>query len=86
MVSISDTTLTLAVSDDSKQANPPVADFTVTLKEAPKTPPAVGADVEVVGTVASYTQKPLLITMTGGEIQEKAAAKAPVKKAPVRRR
>ncbi len=86
VVSISDTTLTLAVSDDSKQANPPVADFTVTLKEAPKTPPAVGADVEVVGTVASYTQKPLLITMTGGEIQEKAAAKAPVKKAPVRRR
>ena len=90
VVSISDTTLTLAVSDDSKQATPPTADFTVTLKEAPKTPPAVGADVEVVGTLASYTQKPLMITMTSGTIQEKAAAKpaakAPARRAPARRR
>jgi hypothetical protein len=89
VVSIADTTLTIAVSDDAKQANPVVADFSITLKEAPKTAPVVGADVDVVATFASYTQKPMLITMTGGEIQEKAApkAKAPVKRAaPARRK
>ncbi len=85
VVSIADTTLTLAVSDDAKQANPATADFSVTLKEAPKTPPTVGAEVAVVATFASYTQKPLMITMTGGEIQEKAAAKTPAKAAPARR-
>jgi hypothetical protein len=82
VVSISDTTLTLAVSDDAKQANPIVADVTVTLSEAPKTPPAVGSDVSVIATPASYTQKPLMITMTDGSIE--APAKAPAK-APVRR-
>ena len=88
VVSIADTALTLAVSDDAKQASPMVADVSVTLTEAPKTPPAVGADVSVVGTVASYTQKPTLITMTGGSIEApKAAAKTPVKRAaPARRR
>ncbi|MGI4854431.1 MAG: tetratricopeptide repeat protein [Janthinobacterium lividum] len=89
VVSIADTVLTLAVSDDAKQANPATADVSVTLKEAPKTPPAVGAEVSVLGTFASYTQKPLMITMTGGEIQAKAASKssaAPARKAPVRRR
>jgi hypothetical protein len=84
VVSIADTTLTLAVSDDAKQANPMVADFSITLKEAPKTAPVAGAQVDVVATFASYTQKPMLVTMTGGEIQEKTPAKAPAK-APVRR-
>ena len=89
VVSVTDTTVMLAVSDDSKQANPMVADFTATLTEAPKTPPAVGSEVELVGVLASYTQKPLMITMTGAQIVEKAKAaapKAPVKRAPVRRR
>jgi len=89
VVSITDTTLTIAVSDDAKQANPLVADFSVTLKEAPKTPPAVGSDVNVIGTIDSYTQKPVMITMTGGEIEAKAAAKpaAPAHHAaPARRR
>ncbi|MGI4756960.1 MAG: hypothetical protein ACRYGF_08955 [Janthinobacterium lividum] len=89
VVSISDTTLTLAVSDDAKQANPATADFSVTLKEAPKTAPTVGADVSVAATFASYTQKPLMITMTGGEIEAKAAAKSaatPARRAPARRR
>lgn len=86
VVSIADTTLTLAVSDDAKQANPVMADFSITLKEAPKTTPVVGADVAVLATFASYTQKPLMITMTGGEIEAKAAAKAPAAKAPPARR
>ncbi len=76
VVSIADTTLTLAVSDDAKQANPATADFSITLKEAPKTPPTVGAELAVVATFASYTQKPLMITMTGGEISEKAKTPA----------
>ena len=85
VVSIADTALTLAVSDDAKQANPMVADVTVALKEAPKIVPAVGADVTVVGTFASYTQKPVMITMTGGTIEAKAAPKAAAKAAPARR-
>ena len=87
VVSIADTTLTIAVSDDAKQASPMVADFSITLKEAPKTAPVVGADVDVVGTIASYTQKPVMITMTDGEIPAKAAPKAaPARRAPARRR
>ena len=85
VVAISGTDLQLAVSDDAKAANPKVADFDITLKEEAKTPPAVGATVKVIGTVDSYTQKPLLIKMTGGEIPAKKAA-APVRKAPVRHR
>ena len=91
VVSLTDTALMLAVSDDAKQASPMVGDVTITLKEAPKTAPAVGADVEVVGTLTAYTQKPLMVTMTGAAIQEKAAPKAatkasPAKRAPARRR
>ena len=87
VVSASGTDLQLAVSDDAKAANPKVADVDVTLKEEPKTAPAVDATVEVLGTFDSYTQKPLLIKMTGGEIQTKAAAKAPARTAarPTRR-
>jgi tetratricopeptide (TPR) repeat protein len=87
VVSIDGTDLKLAVTDDAKAANPKTADVEVTLKEAPKTTPAVDATVEVVGTFDSYTQQPLLVKMTGGEIQAKAAARtAPARRAPARRR
>ncbi len=86
VVSISGTDLQIAVSDDSKTANPKIADFDITLKEEPKTTPTVGSSVKVIATVDSYTQKPLLVKMTGGEIQAKKAAAAPAHKAPVRRR
>jgi hypothetical protein len=90
VVSIADTTLTMAVSDDAKQANPLVADFTITLTEAPKVAPVVGADTSVVATFDSFTQKPLMMTMTGGSVEVKAAPKAtkaaPAKRAPARRR
>lgn len=86
VVSITDTDLQLAVTDDSKQASPKVADVDITLKEAPKTPPAVDATVEVLGTFDSYTQKPLLVKMTGGEIQAKAAARTPARSATPARR
>ena len=86
VVSVSGTALQLAVSDDAKASTPKVADVAVTLKEAPKTAPAVDAPVTVVGMVDSYTQKPLLITMTGGEIEAKAATRAPSARRPAPRR
>ena len=86
VVAISGTDLQLAVSDDSKAATPKVADFDITLTAEPKTPPAVDATVDVVATFDSYTQKPVMIKMTGGEVQSKKAAAAPVHRAPARRR
>ena len=79
VVSVTDTSLTGSVSDDSVQAK--TADFTFTLKEPIKTPPAVGAKVSMTGTYDSYTPNPLMITMTdAAPVVEK---KAPAKKAPV---
>ncbi len=70
----------VAVSDDALQSK--TADFTFNMKEPLKTVPAVGSKVSLIGTYASYTQKPLMITMSDASV----AAKAPPKKAPVRRR
>ena len=88
VVSATESVLTVAVSDDAMQATPKVADFTFNMKEPLKTVPAVGDKVTLTGTYASYTQSPLMITMSDGVIVPKKAAKAPVKKAtaPVRRR
>ena len=58
--------LQLSVSQDAKQAK--TADFTVAMKTPLATPPAVGATVNVSGTYASYTQSPLMITMSDGTI------------------
>ncbi len=70
----------VAVSDDAIQSK--TADFTYNLKTPLKTTPVAGAKVTLTGTYASYTQSPLMIVMDGGE----EIVKAPVKKAPVRRR
>lgn len=87
VVAISGTDLQLAVSDEAKASTPKVADFDITLKEEPKTAPAVDSAVKVVGTIDSYTQKPTMIKMTGGLVQgKKAATAAPARRAPVRRR
>ena len=67
--------LQVSVSDDAKQSK--TADFTFAMKTPLTTPPAVGAPVDVSGTYASYTQTPLMISMTDGALVEK---KAPVKK------
>ena len=72
VVSSSGTNIQLSVSDDSKAAK--TADFSIDLKEAPKTAPTVGATIDVVATFDSYTQKPVVIKMTGGELP--AAKKA----------
>ena len=83
VVAATESELKVAVSDDSKQATPPVADFTFAMKEPLKTVPAVGSTIELSGTYASYTQTPLMITMSDGAVVEK---KAPAKRpAPARR-
>jgi hypothetical protein len=81
VVSATDSVVTVAVSDDALQATPKVADFSFTMKEPLKTVPAVGDKVTLTGTYASYTQSPLLITMSDGAI----VPKTPPKKAPVKR-
>lgn len=87
VVAVSGTDLQLAVSDDAKASTPKVADFDITLKTEPKTAPAVDSTADVVATFDSYTQKPVIIKMTGGEMQsKKAATTAPARRAPVRRR
>jgi hypothetical protein len=66
----------VAVSDDSVQAKPPVADFTFTMKEplpAAGKPgeaviPKVGDKITIDGTYASYTSNPLMITMSDAVI------------------
>jgi hypothetical protein len=75
VVSVTDTTLLVSVSDDAVQSK--TADFTLQLKAPIKTPPAVGAKVTVTGTYDSFTPSPIMITMTDGAIVEP-------KKAPVR--
>jgi hypothetical protein len=81
VISVTDTALTVAVSDDAVQSK--TADFTFQLAAPLKTPPVVGAKVAVSGTYASFTPTPIMITMSDGAIVEpkKAPAKAPVHRA-----
>ena len=81
VISVTDTALTVAVSDDAVQSK--TADFTFQLAAPLKTPPVVGAKVAVSGTYASFTPNPIMITMSDGAIVEpkKAPAKAPVRRA-----
>jgi hypothetical protein len=78
VISVSDTALTVAVSDDAVQSK--TADFTFQLTAPLKTPPVAGAKVAVSGTYASFTPSPIMITMSDGAIVEpkKTPAKPPV--------
>jgi hypothetical protein len=86
VISVSDTALQVAVSEDAVQGK--TADFTFQLAAPLKTPPVVGAKVAVSGTYASYTPSPIMITMSDGAIVEpkktptKAPAKGPVHHTP----
>ncbi len=78
--------LQVAVSDDAKQAQPKVPDFTVAMKTPLTTVPAVGTSVNFTATYASYTQSPLMITMTDGAlVEKKAPAKTPARSTTRRR-
>jgi hypothetical protein len=72
-------TLLLAVTDDAAASK--TADFTFKMKEPLKEVPATGTKIDIEGTYDSYTQKPLMITMTDGAVVVKKAAPKP----PVRR-
>jgi hypothetical protein len=77
VISVTDTALLVAVSDDAVQSK--TADFTFQLAAPLKTPPVAGAKVTVTGTYASYTPSPIMITMSDGAVvDKKAPAKAPV--------
>ena len=76
--------LQVAVSADAVQSRQ--ADFTFNMKAPLTTVPAVGASVNLSGTYTSYTQKPLMITMSDGTVVEKKApAKAPARSTTRRR-
>ena len=66
--------LQVAVSQDAVQSK--TADFTFNMKTPLTTPPAVGAAINISGTYTSYTQSPLMITMSDGAIVEPKKAPA----------
>jgi hypothetical protein len=93
------TQIQAAVSDDAKQSK--TADFTFNMKPqdeattaaAKKTQAAieaataVGQTVTLQGTYDSFTPKPVMITMSDGEVVlPKAATKAPVHRAPAKKK
>lgn len=71
--------VTVSVSADAVQSK--TADFTFNLKTPLRKIPVAGDKITLDGTYGSYTQKPLMITMTDGAEVTKASVKAP--KAPV---
>jgi tetratricopeptide (TPR) repeat protein len=66
----------VAYSDDAVQGK--VADFDFKFKTPLKKLPDVGSKITLIGTWDSYTQKPLLITMTDSEEPAKAPVHKPV--------
>jgi len=75
VISVTDTALQVAVSDDAVQSK--TADFTFNLTAPLKTPPAVGAKATVTGTYASFTPSPIMITMSDGAVVEPKKATKP---------
>jgi hypothetical protein len=75
VIAVNDTSIQVAVSDDAVQSK--TADFTFQLKAPLKNPPAVGSQVTLSGTYASFTPNPIMITMSDGAVVEpKKAAPA----------
>jgi hypothetical protein len=82
VVSATADAILVAVSDDAVQSK--TADFTFNMKEPLKTIPAAGTKITIDGTYASYTQSPLMITMSDSELVEKKKP-APVHHTPPHR-
>lgn len=66
VISATPDALQVAVSDDAVQSK--TADFTFNMKTPLKTLPTVGDKITLDGTYDSYTQKPLMITMSDGSV------------------
>ena len=73
--------LQVAVTDDAITNK--TADFTFKMKEPLKEVPATGTKIDIEGTYDSYTQKPLMISMTDGAVVAPKKPAAPVRR-PVR--
>ena len=82
VVVVSATADQIQVSVGADAVQNKTADFTFTMKAPLKTVPAAGDKIDVSGTYGSYTQKPVMITMTDGEVVAKSA---PKKTTPARR-
>lgn len=77
-------TLDVAMSDDNQAANK--ADMRVTMDKPMTKPPAVGANVDVIGVISEYTPDPFMFTMIKGELPAaKPAVKTPAKKGPAKK-
>jgi tetratricopeptide (TPR) repeat protein len=71
--------LDVALGEDNQAANK--TDMHVTMDKPMTKPPAVGANIEIIGVISEYTPDPFLFTMTKGELPvAKPAAKTPAKK------
>ena len=71
--------LEVALGEDNQAANK--ADMHVTMDKPMTKPPAVGANIEIIGVISEYTPDPFMFTMTKGELPAaKPAAKTPAKK------
>jgi tetratricopeptide (TPR) repeat protein len=71
--------LDVALGEDNQAANK--TDMHVTMEKPMTKPPAVGANIEIIGVISDYTPDPFMFTMTKGDLPAaKAAAKTPAKK------
>ncbi len=70
----------LAVSPDSQQATPKVADFTVNFSKPLTTVPAVGDSVKYDATFDSFTKTPPMIILNEGEVPAPAKKAAPARR------
>jgi hypothetical protein len=68
----------VALTEENQQANK--ADLHVVMDKPMTKAPAVGATIDVVGTISSYTPSPFMFTMTAAEVPGAAAPKPPVRK------
>jgi hypothetical protein len=69
--------LDVALTEENQNANK--ADLHVVMDKPLTKPPAVGATIDVIGTISSYSPSPFMFTMTAAEVPG-AAPKPPVHK------
>jgi hypothetical protein len=70
--------LDVALTEDNQQANK--ADMHVVMDKPLTKPPAVGATIDVVGTISSYTPSPFMFNMTAAEVPGAAPPKPPARR------
>jgi hypothetical protein len=78
VITVASDALDVALTEDNQAANK--ADLHVVLDKPLTKPPAVGATVDVIGTISSYTPSPFMFTMTAAELPGAAGPKPPVRK------